>query len=286
MTTSTHALNLTRWRRDQLATSSADVVAIEEPMELRLEHMWRGKLVSQSVAITMRTPGNDPELAVGFLMTEGIIRHHKDVASVAHCGPEVDGMRNVIKVCLHEHVEVDLQRLKRNFYTSSSCGVCGKASLEALAIQRAHAPAPPSPWSMSAGIVAGLPALMRKAQDTFEQTGGLHAAALFDAKGRMHCIREDVGRHNAVDKLIGAQVLSGRTFLQDYALMLSGRVSFELMQKAAMAHIPAVFAIGAPSSLACTMAESYDITLAGFVREDRLNIYHGAQRLVQGSDAS
>lgn len=254
-------------------------------MELRLEHTWRGKVVSQSVAITMRTPGHDDELAVGFLMTEGIIRHHAQVKSVAHCGPEVDGLRNVIKVRLRDDVEVDLQRLKRNFYTSSSCGVCGKASLEALAIQRSQAPSSP-PWSMPARTAARLPGLMRQAQDTFEQTGGLHAAALFDARGHMLELREDVGRHNAVDKIIGAQLLLSRTFLQDCALMLSGRVSFELMQKAAMAHIPAVFAIGAPSSLACKMAESYDITLAGFVRADRLNIYHGAHRLTDPLDAS
>ena len=285
MSSSVQHIDLTRWHHGEPLEARDDVVAVEEPMELRLEHTWRDKVVSQSVAITMRTPGQDHELAVGFLFTEGIVRHHTDVERVEHCGPEVDGARNVIKVRLKAHVQVDLQRLKRNFYTSSSCGVCGKASLEALAIQRPAPPKNPSQLRMALQTATALSERMRRAQRAFEQTGGLHAAALFDAQGDMVCLREDVGRHNAVDKLVGAQLMAGRTLLDNRVLMLSGRVSFELMQKAAMAHIPAVFAIGAPSSLACAMAASYDITLAGFVRADRLNIYHGGHRLIDPSGA-
>jgi FdhD protein len=221
----------------------------------------------------MRTPGHDAELAVGFLFTEGILVEREQVAGVHRCRAG-----NVARVELRPGVAVDLTRLERHFYTSSSCGVCGKASLEAVRVQARHRPSADRP-AVEAAVIHRLPEALRAAQTVFDRTGGLHASALFDPRGNLLCLHEDVGRHNALDKLIGAQFLAGRTPLLDSILLVSGRASFELVQKAAVAGIPILAAVGAPSSLAVSLAREHGLTVLGFVRQDRFNIYCGGERL-------
>jgi FdhD protein len=240
-----------------------DLLAIEEPLEIRLG----GKTVS----ITMRTPGHDQDLAAGFLFTEGIL-------TGAHQIRAIHSSRNSITVEPNPDVEVDFERLQRNFYTTSSCGVCGKASIEALRMQGCPFLPGNSPIFTPA-MVHALPAILRRDQAIFDNTGGLHGAALFDAQGNLAVLREDIGRHNAVDKLIGAEMLANRTPLGDKLLLVSGRASFELTQKALMAGIPILAAVGAPSSLAVETAQRFNMTLLGFVRDGRFNIYSGASRI-------
>lgn len=250
-----------------------DVVAVEEPLEIRLRCDVAGKRTRRAVSITMRTPGHDQELAVGFLLTEGLIDVREQVAGVVACGAG-----NVACVNLRPGTEVDLSRLERHFYATSSCGVCGKASLDAVRVSPRNRPVEGSPI-VDAKVIHRLPAILRAAQPVFDHTGGLHASALFSAEGHLRCLREDVGRHNALDKLIGFEFLAGRTPLSQSVLLVSGRVSFELVQKAAVAGIPIVAAIGAPSSLAVSLAQEHGLTLVGFVREDRFNIYAGGERI-------
>jgi FdhD protein len=261
-------------------TDAEDALAVEEPMEIRLGFTQEGKRVSRSLSITMRTPGEDFDLAAGFLFSEGIIAGRDQIRMLRHCGRPVSetGLHNVVRVELTPEVEIDFKRLERHFYTSSSCGVCGKTSLEALETVGCPTPIQDN-ITIPPHIVHRLPAALREAQAVFAQTGGLHAAALFDTSGGMRCLREDVGRHNALDKLIGAQVREGRVPLSECLLFLSGRASFELVQKALMARIPVIAAVGAPSSLAVEMANRFHITLLGFVRENRFNIYSGADRI-------
>jgi FdhD protein len=251
----------------------SDVLAVEEPLEIRLGCDVGGRRVHPAVSITMRTPGHDTELAVGFLFTEGIIVARDQVAGVRACGKS-----NVVRVDLRPGVAVDLTRLERHFYTASSCGVCGKASLEAVRVCTRHPVLDGRPV-VDAAVIRRLPEALRAAQTVFDRTGGLHAAALFDARGNLLCLREDVGRHNALDKLIGAQLLAGRTPLLEDVLLVSGRASFELIQKAAVAGIPILAAVGAPSSLAVSLAQEHGLTVLGFVRPDRCNIYCGAERI-------
>ncbi len=260
--------------------SLQDHLAVEEPLEIRLAYGPAGQRVQRSVSVTMRTPGDDAELAAGFLLSEGIIRNADDLDGIRPCGPAVGPrkLHNVVRVELKPEVVVDLKRLERHFYTTSSCGVCGKTSLEALAIGDPPTPDPDRPI-VAAAIIHGLPDKLRQAQTVFDRTGGLHAAALFDADGELICLREDVGRHNAVDKLVGAQLRAGRLPARDKVLLVSGRASFELMQKALMAGIPVLAAVGAPSSLAVELAERFGMTLLGFVRNGRFNIYSGGERL-------
>ncbi len=226
----------------------------------------------------MRTPGDDHELAVGFLFSEGIIRRREDVKNVRHCGPAdgVKNVRNTVVVELARGVDVDLKRLKRNFYTTSSCGVCGKSSIEALSTGVLHLP--DNGFQVVSEVISSLPAAARGAQATFDRTGGLHASALFSADGELELVREDVGRHNALDKAIGARFLEGRLPLAGSVLFVSGRASFELVQKALMAGVPVMAAVGAPSSLAVELAAKYGMALAGFVREEGFNIYCGGER--------
>lgn len=255
-----------------------DAVAVEEPLEIRLAFEHHGIAAQRTVAITMRTPGDDADLAVGFLFGEGIVRVAEDVASVQHCGTVEVPNLNVIKVALRPSVDPQLSRLQRNFYTTSSCGVCGKSSLEALDVT-GFAPVT-GDATIDAGVVRRLDATLRERQRIFDATGGLHAAALFTLDGELVTLREDVGRHNAVDKLVG-WALTARPDLSSSVLFLSGRASFELLQKALAARIPIVCAVGAPSSLAVALAERFGITLLGFVRNGRYNIYSHPQRVAE-----
>lgn len=257
-----------------------DTIAIEEPLEIRLGRHQDGALVRQSVSITMRTPGNDEELAVGFLHGEGILPSADALGWVGRCpvAPAVS-KGNILRVDLAEGVAVDLKRLERHFYTTSSCGVCGKTSLEALSI-RGITPLGDSGPRIRAEVLVGLPDRLRAAQRVFDETGGLHAAAMFSPDGQLRLIREDVGRHNALDKVVGRLLLDRQLPADDGVLLLSGRTSFELMQKALVAGVQIVAAVGAPSSLAVDLAQQYGITLAGFLRGDRFNIYANGHRIL------
>ena len=261
-----------RFHAELPASVSDDTLAVEEPLEIRL---GCGKK-HQPVSITMRTPGNDAELAVGFLFTEGILPSAKRIVAVRHCG-KFPNNRNTIRVDVDSFDGIDLERLQRNFYTTSSCGVCGKSSLEALAVAGVK-PVADNGFRLNVESINELPAKLRRAQDVFAETGGLHAAALFDEECGLIDVKEDVGRHNAVDKLIGAVLIANRIPLASAGLFLSGRASFELIQKAAAAGIAAVCAVGAPSSLAVAAAREFNITLVGFVRDGRFNVYSGENR--------
>ncbi|MDE0480659.1 MAG: formate dehydrogenase accessory sulfurtransferase FdhD [Gammaproteobacteria bacterium] len=258
---------------------AGDAVSIEEPLEIRLSFSDGQVRREQSVAVTMRTPGADEALATGFLAGEAIIGNPADIRRVEHSGPPSPdkGLRNVLRVELEDWVRVDLEKLKRHFYTSSSCGVCGKASLAAIAHE---APARErSGFSVSASKLRQLPAALRERQCEFTRTGGLHAAASFDAKGRIRSLHEDVGRHNALDKLVGSCFREGG--MSGFGVLLSGRASFELIQKAAMAGVGLVAAIGAPSSLAIELAEQEGITLIGFLKASGFNLYCHEQRVLE-----
>ena len=260
--------------RDGTSRPRSDVLAAEEPLEIRINTAGRDRAIS----VTMRTPGNDFELAVGFLTTEGVIAGKDDVDQVRYCvGGPVEQQYNIVTVALRPGVTFDEERLQRNFYTSSSCGVCGKASLEAIALQ--DPPAVPDGPVVDASFVATLPLRLRESQKVFARTGGLHAAGLFAPDGTDVVVREDVGRHNAVDKVVGWLVLEGRFPAGESVLIVSGRASFEIMQKALAAGIPVVAAVGAPSSLAVDVAERFGMTLAGFVRDESLNVYAGRERI-------
>lgn len=274
---------------DASVTSFSDTLAVEEPLEIRVGFCENGKRTYKAISITMRTPGDDAELAAGFLFTEGIIKSSEEISQIRHCGLKIGkGLgtveragslnSNTIRADLNDGVEIDLDRLKRHFYTSSSCGVCGKSSIEAL-----HTGAKKISDNypkIESGVIHRLPGVLCSSQDAFRQTGGLHASALFDTKGELEIVREDVGRHNALDKVIGAKFLAGEIPLSDKVLLVSGRASFELVQKALMAGIPILAAVGAPSSLAVELAAEFGMTLLGFVRDGRFNIYCGAERIV------
>jgi FdhD protein len=261
-------------------SSENDTLAAEEPLEIRLLWQEDGKVVRKPIAVTMRTPGDDFELAAGFLYGEGILTKQEDVIDVSYCTDEdEDQAFNIVNVTLRPGLTFDESRLERNFYTTSSCGVCGKAALDALEVQGC-AVLPDGP-TVGAELICGLPEKLRAAQAVFERTGGLHASGLFRSDGTLVSLREDVGRHNALDKLVGEQFLAGNTPLDGHIVMLSGRASFELLQKALVARIPIVAAVGAPSSLAAQLAEEFNITLAGFVRSDSLNVYAGPQRIIE-----
>lgn len=258
-----------------------DAVAVEEPLEIRIAHTSLPGPGSRSVSITMRTPGNDLELALGFLFGEGIIDGAHSVRALDHCGvPAPDsGHRNTVRVELHDSVEVDFDRLQRHFYTTSSCGVCGKSSLQALSLAAADSlQADRTRFSMS--ILETLPQRLRADQQVFAATGGLHAATLFEPAGRLLAVREDVGRHNAVDKVVGQRLQSGQIPGTGLGMLVSGRASFELMQKTLRAGVPLLAAVGAPSSLAVDVAQRFGMTLIGFLRDGRCNIYAGGKRVI------
>jgi FdhD protein len=262
-----------RVEADRAGSPAEDALAVEEPLEIQLGYERHGWRVEKSVSVTMRTPGADAELAAGFLFTEGIIADAAQIERVH--GPGA----NVIRVELKAGVAVDLRRLERHFYTSSSCGVCGKTSIAALNLAGNTPALGPGPV-FAAETIHALPGILRETQAVFAQTGGLHAAALFESPGKLIDLREDVGRHNAVDKLIGAQLLARATRpFADRLLFVSGRASFELVQKALAAGVPILAAVGAPSSLAVALAQTHGMTLLGFVRGGRFNIYAGEKRI-------
>jgi FdhD protein len=241
-------------------------------MEIRVDAPG---LEQRRVAVTMRTPGHDFELAAGFLFTEGIVAAQTDVRSVRYCDvPREEQQYNVVTVDLRRPYDPEL--LQRNFYTTSSCGICGKASLDSISVRCAPVAAGPE---VAESVVVALPDRLREAQRVFDRTGGLHAAGLFDTAGTLLELREDVGRHNAVDKLVGRALLAGELPLSERVLMVSGRLSFEIVQKAAVAGIPIVCAVSAPSSLAVDTGRRFGMTLVGFLRGSRFNIYTNAERI-------
>ncbi len=270
-----------------------DFLAVEEPLEIQLAYGPANARAMKSISVTMRTPGHDFELAAGFLMTEGVIRDGNDIDAISYAAentaPTSDQIhnrsytlpyqprKNIVRVELAPDVKVSLANLERNFYTTSSCGICGKASL--LALQTVCPPRAKNTFSIDAQLLFTLPSRLREAQSVFDRTGGLHGAGLFDANGKLLALREDVGRHNAVDKLLGSEFLADRTPLRNSLLLLSGRASFELLQKALMGGVSMVGAVGAPSSLAVQVARNFDIILVGFLRNDHFNIYHGADHI-------
>ncbi len=262
------------------ASAVEDAIAVEEPLEIRLAFTRpEGGRGQQSISVTMRTPGNDAELAAGFLFTEGIIRGADDIAGIGPCGPPaINGLINVVRVELAENVAVDLDRLERHFYTSSSCGVCGKSSLDAVSVQGRY-DINEGELQVDPDVLGSLPAALRSQQAAFDETGGLHASGLFDSSGRILQVREDVGRHNALDKLIGYALMEGMLPLSRYGVIVSGRASFELLQKAMMAGLPMLAAVGAPSSLAIELARRFDMTLAGFVKPGQFNLYARSDRV-------
>lgn len=262
-------------------TEVDDRVAVEEPLEIQLCSSTATGSAARSISITMRTPGEDADLALGFLFTEGIIQAAKQVAAVAHQG-EADpdtGLQNTIRVELRPDVDIDLARLERHFYTTSSCGVCGKASLDALRVEGQDSLAHCKD-TFTRDVIVAIADRVRNRQRVFTETGGLHAAAIFDPQGEIIVVKEDVGRHNATDKAIGALLQAGRLPANSCGLFVSGRASFELMQKSLVAGIPLLVAVGAPSSLAVQTAKEFDMTLVGFLRGDKFNIYAGPGRIV------
>ena len=251
---------------------TADALATEEPLEIRVDSPG---LEQRRVAVTMRTPGHDFELAAGFLFTEGIVSAQNDVRTVRYCDvPREEQQYNVVTVDLRRPYDPEL--LQRNFYTTSSCGVCGKASLDSISVRCAPVAEGPE---VAESVVVALPDRLREAQRVFDRTGGLHAAGLFDPAGTLLELREDVGRHNAVDKLVGRALLAGELPLSERVLMVSGRLSFEIVQKATVAGIAILAAVSAPSSLAAELAAETGMTLVGFLRGESFNVYTGGQRL-------
>lgn len=258
---------------DGAISQRPDTLAAEEPMEIRVN--------GRPLTVTMRTPGADFDLAVGFLVSEGVVHAAEDVSSVRYCaGATDDGGNtfNVVDVSLAAHVPAPDASLERSFYTTSSCGLCGKASLDAVRTAAAWSVAE-DPLRIDPELLATLPDRLRETQRVFDSTGGLHAAGVFSADGELLCVREDVGRHNAVDKAVGNALLSGLLPLRESVLMVSGRASFELVQKAVMAGIPMLAAVSAPSSLAVDLAEEHGLTLVGFLRGTSMNVYAGTHRL-------
>jgi FdhD protein len=260
-----------------LHSTRRDFLATEEPLEIRLvagEH-------KKTLAITMRTPGNDFELAAGFLLSEGVIHQREDISKITYCVDKdvaQEQRYNIVNVFLRVKELPDLPSLERHFYTSSACGVCGKASLESLEIRDLKALE--SPLIVSASLLYTLPDKLRKSQGLFDVTGGLHAAALFNQQGELLALREDVGRHNAMDKLLGWAMLENLLPLSEHLVLVSGRASFELAQKALVAGIPVFCSVSAPSSLALDVARRFNMTLVGFLRDERFNIYNGQTRVM------
>ena len=257
-----------------------DDISVEEPLEIRVLFGNADDRVSKNLSVTMRTPGNDPELAVGFLYTEGVLSSSDQVKSIQNPQSECSkNTENIIIVELNEGFHPQLMNVDRNFYTTSSCGVCGKGSIESIRTVNPFLKIQKEDSAIELDLLYGLSDKLKTFQLNFSSTGGIHASGLFDFEGNLLVLREDVGRHNALDKVIGNAFMNNQLPLQNRILLLSGRASFELVQKAAMAGIPIIAAIGAPSSLAISLAKEFDITLLGFLGSDRFNIYHQAETL-------
>ena len=262
-----------------------DILSIEEPLEIRLKYIQDNEVYNQTISVTMRTPGNDVELALGFLFTEGIISSYEAIQEVNHleknCALQ---KKNSIQVVLNDGFTPHLLQSDRNFYTTSSCGVCGKSSIESIKTVSPFKSSNKPKFDISASVLYQLPQKLRAAQSDFANTGGIHASGLFSLDGELFLLQEDVGRHNALDKLIGHAFAKDMLPLNQHILLLSGRISFELVQKAAMAGISIVVAIGAPSSLAVELAQEFDMTLIGFLNENRFNIYHFATTITLSTE--
>jgi len=255
--------------REGAVHQKLDYLVAEEPLEIRVN--------GNPLSVTMRTPGNDLELAAGFLLTEGIIREREQIAHLAHATPEAGRPKNVVEVTLKDDAEFDSEGLKRNFFAASSCGICGKASIEAVRVRGIKAPNPA--FRVDSEVLCRIPETLRAAQPVFGKTGGLHGAALFSAVGELIAVREDVGRHNAVDKVIGWTLLNPGTSLKDCLMLVSGRAGFEIVQKALVAGLPMAASVSAPSSLAVQLARQFRQTLVGFLRGSRFVVYAGEERL-------
>lgn len=260
------------------ARRRADVVTVEEPLEIRVAVVRDGRPSEHSVSVTMRTPGDDFELAAGFLFTEGLVAGRRDIVEIRYCRGNEPQEYNIVSVRLRDPDSFDPSQLTRNFYMTSSCGVCGKASLDAVEV-RGCAPLPDGLLRVPESVVRAVPDRLREAQPVFDRTGGIHAAALLDESGDVQVLREDVGRHNAVDKVVGHELLAGRIPSAGRVMAVSGRASFEIMQKTLMAGIPMVVAVGAPSSLAVDLARRFNMTLIGFAKPTGFNVYAGEERL-------
>ena len=259
-----------RWANGGLDNETEDWVAREEPLEIRVK--------GESIVVTMRTPGHDKELAIGFLLAEGVITNSSDVLEIAYCQQgEASLHKNILNVFLSPEVEINLDRLKRNVYASSSCGLCGKASIESL--QNIFEPLNKIETVISVDKILTLAQKLRAKQSTFDKTGGLHAAGIFDRNGELLVLREDIGRHNAVDKILGHLFLKNRIPLEDCVLMVSGRASFEIIQKSLAGRVGIICAVSAPSSLAVDMAKESGQTLIGFLRERKFNVYSHKERI-------
>ena len=259
-----------RWANGGLDNETEDWVAREEPLEIRVK--------GESIVVTMRTPGHDKELAIGFLLAEGVITNSSDVLEIAYCQQgEASLHKNILNVFLSPEVEINLDRLKRNVYASSSCGLCGKASIESL--QNIFKPLNKIETVISVDKILTLAQKLRAKQSTFDKTGGLHAAGIFDRNGELLILREDIGRHNAVDKILGHLFLKNRMPLEDCVLMVSGRASFEIIQKSLAGRVGIICAVSAPSSLAVDMAKESGQTLIGFLRERKFNVYSHKERI-------
>jgi len=266
--------------KERLSFSCTDEVSVEEPLEIRVLYDADGHQITKNISVTMRTPGNDAELAAGFLFTEGIISDSKQIREVYH--PHETCSRNsgnIITAELSQGHQPQLMNAERNFYTTSSCGVCGKGSIDSIKTVSLFQNSDKGRQVISLETIYRLADELRNFQNNFSATGGIHASGLFDMEGNLLALREDVGRHNALDKLIGNALLTGQLPLNEKILVLSGRASFELIQKAAMVGISVVAAIGAPSSLAVDTAKEFDMTLLGFLRDNRFNIYHKSSHI-------
>jgi len=262
---------VTEWN-DGIAARKDDFLAAEEPLEIRIGE--------NPLSVTMRTPGHDVELAAGFLFTEGLVQRREQIAALENVASDDDGKRgNVVRAELSSEALPDFEKLRRHFFAASSCGICGKASIDAVRSRLLRTPNPD--FRVAPKLLVSLPEALRSAQDVFERTGGLHAAALFDAEGKLLIVREDIGRHNAVDKVVGWALLNGRIPLSDCVLLVSGRGGFEIIQKAIVAGIPVVASVSAPSSLAVQLARELRLTLIGFLRGNRFVVYAGEDRVAK-----
>ncbi|MEM9857918.1 MAG: formate dehydrogenase accessory sulfurtransferase FdhD [Bacteroidota bacterium] len=270
--------NILKFKDGQSFPVEPDLLAVEEPLEIRIGYGPVSRREQKSLSVTMRTPGHDHELALGFLFTEGIIQSFNDIEGIRHCeevGKEERG--NIIRIELKPFIHLDFGKLERHFYTTSSCGVCGKSSLEAISISCSVIN---SKLKIQNEHLTSAPDKLRSAQKVFTYTGGIHATGLFNGDGELIMLREDVGRHNAFDKLVGACLMKGLLPLDTYFILVSGRVSFELVQKAVRSGVPLLAAIGAPSTLAVELAERFEQTLIGFLKPTIYNVYNASKRIV------